>query len=315
MVIVFFGTLDQVRFGINHTMELYFESFFVNVPVIALMDMLIFKDFDSELARFKFPKPGGYLIGLLLVINLVCAHFKHFKPNVRHLGISMIHGGLVILLVSGFLISAFQKEGRMWITEGGTANYSSSFHDNELVLIDKSGADSNHVTSIPAELLADGNRFELFNGITLEVVDYMPNASIFDIPPDQSIRPQVNRGHGLRLAATEKPKEYAQDTSNMVTAIVDVKHNGQPRGRWLVSNLFDNHPTFRPQVFSIGNRTYELSMRYTRTYYPFRIALDNFIHERYPGTNIPKAFKSEVRLIEPDIGQRPALIYMNNPLR
>ena len=56
-------------------------------------------------------------------------------------------------------------------------------------------------------------------------------------------------------------------------------------------------------------------MRFERTYRDFAVRLDEFRHDLYPGTQVPKNFSSEVTLLEPGGTQRPALIRMNEPLR
>ncbi|MCB1124830.1 MAG: cytochrome c biogenesis protein ResB, partial [Verrucomicrobiae bacterium] len=51
-------------------------------------------------------------------------------------------------------------------------------------------------------------------------------------------------------------------------------------------------------------------------YFPFTVHLQDFTHDRYPGSNIPKNFASQVEVTDRDTGeQRETLIYMNHPLR
>ncbi|GBL30291.1 hypothetical protein EMGBS10_14410, partial [Opitutia bacterium] len=35
------------------------------------------------------------------ILNLTLAHLRHFKSGLRHLGMGMIHGGLLLLLAGG----------------------------------------------------------------------------------------------------------------------------------------------------------------------------------------------------------------------
>ena len=51
-------------------------------------------------------------------------------------------------------------------------------------------------------------------------------------------------------------------------------------------------------------------------YLPYTLTLEDFKHDVYPGTDIPKNFSSLVRLQNPARGEdRNVLIYMNQPLR
>ena len=93
IVLIFFGTLDQVDYGIRHTQEKYFESLFA---FWSYPPQWIFGDL---LGGLPLPMPGGYLIGPLLIINLLTAHFLHFKPNWKNSGLALIHTGVVLLLV------------------------------------------------------------------------------------------------------------------------------------------------------------------------------------------------------------------------
>jgi hypothetical protein len=93
-------------------------------------------------------------------------------------------------------------------------------------------------------------------------------------------------------------------------------------GQWLVSTMFDPRtlpPIFKddfPQTFIVDGHTWEVALRPRREYLPITIKLDNFIHELYPGTDVPKRYESQAHLTNAATGEdRPVLIYMNHPLR
>ena len=46
-------------------------------------------------------------------------------------------------------------------------------------------------------------------------------------------------------------------------------------------------------------KTWELGLRFQRHYKPYSFTLLNFTHERYPGTDLPKDFRSRVRVVNP----------------
>ena len=72
--LVFAGTLAQIDQGIWQVMEQYFRTKYG----IAWIDSYIFFPRDWDVPRFRFPYPGGYLLGGLLLLNLLCAHAVRF---------------------------------------------------------------------------------------------------------------------------------------------------------------------------------------------------------------------------------------------
>jgi hypothetical protein len=88
--LVFIGTLAQVRLGLYIVQEQYFGSFFVW--------------WGPQGADWKIPVyPGGYLLGGLLLINLIAAHIKRFELSKKKFGIFIIHAGIILLLVGQLL--------------------------------------------------------------------------------------------------------------------------------------------------------------------------------------------------------------------
>jgi len=312
IVLIFFGTLDQVDYGIRHTQEKYFESFFAfwsYPPQWILGDLL---------GGLPLPMPGGYLIGPLLIINLLTAHFLHFQPNWKKSGIALIHTGVVLLLVGQLVTQLVQEDSYMWLNEGGSSNFLESFHDDELVITDRTEQHMDAVVSLPASLLKRSGKLRHPKlPFQIEVRSFFPNSSIVkraDSPQVQSTL--VNRGIGLdmKLDAREIPVTYQPDERNITSAIIELVGLEESIGVWLVSNIFDDR--FAAQTFTHAGRDYEIALRYKRDYLPFSLTLIDFTHDRYPGTDIPKNYSSKVRLINSRTGEdRQVLIYMNHPLR
>jgi len=92
--------------------------------------------------------------------------------------------------------------------------------------------------------------------------------------------------------------------------------DGTDLGTWLVSlNLELVSPETRQPV-TINGKTYLIELRYVRDYKPYTITLIDFTHDKFVGTDIPKNFASEVRLVDPTTGEdRTVTISMNHPLR
>ncbi|MFP4353302.1 MAG: cytochrome c biogenesis protein ResB [Puniceicoccaceae bacterium] len=310
MALVFFGTLDQVNFGIHETQKRYFESLLVVWNPLPPHS-------DSPFARIGLPLPGGYLLGPLLLVNLLVAQTYRFRWSWKKSGILLIHGGLVLLILSEFITDMTAEERQMWIDEGGTRNWAENYLENEIVLIDHTDPSLQTVYAIDADSLRAGDAIDDPRlPVRIEVEQYFPNAIVRRTTPSENLPPQASEGAAVEvgLFAVRRPETFKENDVNSDTAIVRLFDGGRDLGSWMVSNLFDEQ--FPPQTFTADGRTYEIALRFKRTYYPFSLTLLDFNHERYPGTEIPKDFSSRVVVTHPEAGvERETLIYMNHPLR
>ena len=310
-LLVFFGTLDQVHYGIHVVQKRYFASF------LAFWEYPLQWPGGGALYWLRLPLPGGYLLGILLLVNLISAHFRFFRPTWKKTGIVLIHSGVLILIVSGFVSGLLQEESLMWIDEGGRSNYSEDFRTNELVVIDKSTPDSDEVVSIPVEQLKEGTLFthpSLPFGI--ETLRLFKNAQLAARAQNPRAPPNpTTHGVGTDLAVFPRPPTYKDNETNAATAYVRLTGaDGEELGVWLVSNVLDER--FPPQTFTYAGREYTIALRFKRYYHPFWIQLEDFSYDRYPGTEIPRNFSSHVTLLNPERNEeRQAVIYMNHPLR
>ncbi len=114
LALVFVGTLAQVHEGLYQAQARYFKSFFVWKPTIG----------DTT---WPILLPGGYLIGSLLLLNLLAAHATRFKFTKKKIGIAMIHLGIILLLVGQMLTDVLARESYMLLSsEGPAKDYSES---------------------------------------------------------------------------------------------------------------------------------------------------------------------------------------------
>src|SRR5947207_2739375 len=90
LILVFFGTLAQIDGGIWNVMDKYFRAYFVLIPLQLLVQfgqIFLGVDKDYRLASWMvLPFPGGFSIGIALMVNLLCAYglripsyFKQWK--------------------------------------------------------------------------------------------------------------------------------------------------------------------------------------------------------------------------------------------
>ena len=315
LVLIFAATLDQVHLGIWAVQEKYFRSFYVLAKPVGDVPIPVF--------------PGGYLIGGLLLINLVAAHLYRFKFTWRKAGIQLTHIGLILLLVGELLSGLWQEDYSMRLEQGQPKIYSESQFDYELALIDTTDPKFDDVVVIPADVLAKGAPVQ-HPKLPFRVVPklYYPNSTLaMRAPPAEGATPAATEppspattGIGPRLIATPLPMTYKMDERNLPTAFVELVGPEGSLGTFLTAPHpragAPYLPAIGPQSFEAGGRTWTIGLRPTRAYKPFTLTLLKFSHDRYAGTEIPKNFSSNIRLQTPG-GQedREVLIYMNNPLR
>src|ERR1700722_15281931 len=147
IVLVFVGTLAQVDEGLYNAQARYFRQWLI---------------FGLDLFGWKLPVilPGGYLIGTMLLLNLICAHIYRFQFSAKKIGIQLTHAGVILLLVGQLVTDMFSRETQMHFVEGKTKSYSESPRNYELVSTSEENANEETVVSIPDKLLARGGEIQ-----------------------------------------------------------------------------------------------------------------------------------------------------------
>jgi hypothetical protein len=328
LVLVFCGTIAQVELGLFKAQNQFFRSFLVVWAPTG--------------GSWKIILPGGYLVGGLLLINLVTAHFTRFKWTRKKIGIWLAHIGVIMLLVGQLLTDVLSRESHMWLVEGQAKNYSDSSSREELAVVDTTSPDYDEVVAFPSPMVV--HKKDLRNEklpFTIRVKEYFANSDPrIRAPMVDNSGPQTSQGIGQKLTFLNTATTATMDSRNIPAAIVEVLTPEGSLGTWALSNWLVEEKLvqilqngFRgqlgeemgnqlaadlvqPQQFSYRGHTYKIALRPERFYKPFSIQLQKFSHDIYRGTDIPKNFSSRVHLQRPDTGEdREVLIYMNNPLR
>ncbi len=344
VLVVFFGTLAQTDDGLYLAQNRYFRSWFSTWSPL------------SEGWRWiVLPLPGGYLLGVLLLANLVAAHAVRFKFTWKKSGILLSHLGVVLLLVGQLATDMLARESRMTFTEGEWRNYSEDFSACELAVIsDAPGDNMAEVVAIPDRFLRTGETIrEDRLPFSVRISQWLPNSEpIFRAPRATNGPPQATQGISQRFDFISVPETHKMDEKNVQTAIVELTDaGGKSLGSWALSvwagepamaksartswfrrfsrgdaggedsqarSLAGQLYTFltAPQTVTVGGKPYTLTLRPKRYYQPFTLQLIKSTHEVYRGTDIPKNFQSRVLIDNPSRHERREVnIYMNNPLR
>jgi hypothetical protein len=297
MILVVACTLAQVRLGTLGAVNLYMRSWF----------------YWMELGRLSIPIfPGGALVGLVLMVNLVAAQGKRLELSARKAGIWIVHAGLNLLFVGEFITGGFQVDARLAFEEGQTANHVEVPQEMELAVVDATDPGFDDVYGVSERALARGGTVGISGTpLSVRVKAYQRNAQFFQAAPGSPGAGATN-GVGVGVGFRPLPPVTADDRVDLSVAVVEVLAGGRSLGTWLASNAIDD-----PQQFAgPDGRTYSLALRHRREYLPYTLTLKDFRHDVYPGTQIPKNFSSLVQLRNPEKGEdREVLIYMNQPLR
>jgi hypothetical protein len=299
LVLVFLGTIAQVDYGLYQVQDRFFQSLFVFwAPGGGRLHIPVF--------------PGGYLIGALMLINLVAVGITRLRPIKSKLGLLMVHSGLVLLLLGQLFTDVLSVESAMRLSEGETKNYSEDFHANELAIIDTSDPEADHVTSVSERLLRKVGDIPMGQTpLTARVEQHWLNADLLTKEVSGAVQSTASKGFGQGVWIVGKPAATKTDERNLPAAIVEIRAEETSLGSWLVSSLIA-----QPQPFSHGGRDYQIALRPKRHYTTFSLTLLECRHDVYKGTDIPRNFSSQVVLDNPETGEnREVLIWMNNPLR
>ncbi|MDA1068917.1 MAG: cytochrome c biogenesis protein ResB [Verrucomicrobia bacterium] len=300
LILVFWGTIAQVKLGLYQAQSEFFRSW-----------LIYWQPSGSGLRIPIFP--GGYLVGGLLLINLFAAHLRYYRPGFKRIGIAMIHLGVVLLLLGQFATDTLSTESFMRIREGASSNYSESNSLWELAVIDTSDPKEDKVVAIPTSLLSSGKELsDPEMPFKVRPIKFYPNSTLA----------AKNEGAGFELVKAENtesteiwwrslPKVTQMNFRDIPSGLIDLIGPGGDARTILVSGHFS-----RPQTITIDGKELLFEVRPTRYYKPFRLHLIDFRFDRYAGTNTPKNFSSRVRLDRADTNEdREVTIRMNEPLR
>jgi hypothetical protein len=319
IVLVFIGTLAQVDEGLYNAQSHYFRQWLV-------LGLHVFGK------KIPLILPGGYLIGTLLLLNLLAAHIYRFQLSVKKIGIQLAHAGVILLLVGQLVTDMLARETQINFTEGAARNYSESATDYELIV-----TSGDVVTAIPAKLLQPGDTLKIDSlPFAIHVKNFWKNSAEpqFRAPMMQNAPPIASNGVALNFDFNPLPDVKTMDEKNVSTAVIELTGPSGSLGSWAVSGWTTDlalvaalqasadmaqkiaGQLVAPQSIEFNDKKFTFGLRPTRTYHPFSLTLLKATHTVYPGTDIPKDFRSRVQLQNPKTGEnREVEISMNHPLR
>ena len=226
------------------------------------------------------------------------------------------------MLVGEFITREFAVEGDMTIPTGKTVNFIELRDKCELAFISAADANTDDVTVVPDPMLRKpGVVSDPHSKLpaVVEIKEFLHNSMLTErTPANPGVR--ADKGIGESIFAVDAPKNVGVDVEGRIdipSAYVTFKdkETQAPLGTYLVS-IWAPHLDLPAQTLKVAGKTYEIALRFKRTYKPYAMELIKVTTTHYPGTSKASEYDSVVRLMDP--GQnvyRKVQIQMNDPLR
>ncbi|MBX7258469.1 MAG: cytochrome c biogenesis protein ResB [Candidatus Hydrogenedentes bacterium] len=290
LVLTFLGTLEQVEHGLYVTQQKYFNSIF-----------LLHQFGDTPII---LPLPGVYLLLIVLAVNLTCGALIRLPRAWSHAGVWISHLGILVLLAGGLVTFKSSVDGHLTFYEGESSDEFQSYGDWEIMIAQVGETNARVIPGTSFSHLAPGQSSTFKSAdlpFTLTISDFTPNSMLTQ---EQGSGRVVN---GMALKALERDPEQERNVAGVYVTLRDTASGAEQQG--ILWGMARN-----PFQAKVGDKTWTFTLQKRRWKLPFMVKLDKFERELYPGTNMPKAFSSDVTVTEGSTVQK-FHIAMNKPLR
>ncbi len=293
-LLTWLGTLEQVNTGLFEVQKKYFESFFL----------------VHQAGPLSIPLPGANLVMCVLALNLLVGGILRMRRGAATAGVLVVHLGISLLLVSGFVKTYFSNEGHLTLFEGQRSNSYQSYYRWEISIARPLGGGNVHELLVPQEDFVDATGARPVTLVSdelpfdLEIRHYMRNCRVMPKGPMFEVTVPVVDGFFLQADALAKEAEH-----NVAGAYATAVLPDGTRTEGILWGLDD-----APWTVSVDGADWTVDLRHEQYPMPFSVELDVFTKENHPRTNMPSKFSSDVTVLEGG-SSRPVKIQMNEPLR
>jgi hypothetical protein len=272
------GTIAQRWIGLFRAHEMFFSSFiFFLGPV---------------------PLPGGFTVLGLLSAHLTLKFMLKSEWSWRKSGIILSHMGALILLIGGLMTALFAKESYMIIAEGNQSPYIYSYTERNLSIFN----DRQEIARLNYDNVKNWENAEL--PFKIKAQNWCNNCAIEKRETKESIAYQSMAAFMQLKNAPEEAEPEANLTG------VEFEITGTDKDGTYIG--FDGMP--KPIELTKGENTYTLIFGKAQEILPFSIALKDFVKDDYEGTEMARAYHSDIIVKDGDL-EWPVRIEMNAPLR
>lgn len=321
-VLTFAGTLAQIDLGLYVVQRDFFESLWV----VWDTGLRLGKEMTLHV-----PLPGGYLLMGALFVNLMVGGVVRLRWQSRNVGVLIVHLGMALLLIAGFVKLEFSYAGMVSVYEKAAEERDPalvtetrsmvSFHEYELALLRRDGERIVERT-VAAEDLAGAHDGAVRIDdpalpFVVQVSHYLDNCwpqrkgPMFEVDVPVVTDPA---GVAAYLQRRDIRPEREQNVPGCYVTVIERKGRQEHQGIVLGADFRPQADYRMPFTFTVDGTTWGLDLRRVTWDLPFRVRLDRFQKTDHPGTPTPRDFSSWVTVSD-DQGSRPVHIYMNHPLR
>jgi hypothetical protein len=299
-LLTWFATLEQVEHGLYPTLNKYFDwkSFYLLPEIKGKIVPL--------------PLPGGYWVGVVLLINLILGGVIRIRKGWRHVGNLISHFGIIFMLVAGGVAHHFSERGNMAVGEGEQSNTAEDYFEYVVEVAEIKDGNSGPIHIIRGEHLTDleAGKNRLFKlpslPFDLEIGGYLKNAlpaAITEQAPDKGQLVVDN------YYLMERPAEINAEANTAACYARVVGRDGVKSAPFILAGA-----SFHPFTVKHDGRVFTVDMRKRLWPMPFTVKLDEFTAEFHPGTMKPSKFVSKITRVE-NGGEAKVTIQMNEPMR
>ena len=286
LLLIFFGTLYQADHGLYEAQHRFFGY--------------------GLLLGGWFPMPGAstvlWVLSIQVAVTMLCVLPLVWKKA----GLWIVHGGLLLLLVGGFITQMMSQESQLTLAEGETGHFTTAYHEWEAAFW-KTHGDTNEVLAWGEDALRPGKMLDLTPyPVKLTVEQYLGNAEAFTDRISGGKLPFINAS-GIAYIEARKPEKEV--TANAPGLIATLSEQGRPDRKILLYGLED-----KPLMLQLGCEWVFCQLRRKHYPLPFSLRLNKFVRDLHPGTEIAKSYESYADL-QDGLSSRSVKIWMNNPLR
>ena len=287
-----FSMLSSVLLLLIFAIAIAYATFIENDYGTATAQALIYQSWWFE------------LLLLLGAVNLAGSVFKYKLVNRKKWAILLFHLAFIAIIIGAGVTRYVGFEGNMHIREGESNNQIVSTESYITLKASVNGQEETTHTRVKFTPNTNNRYKETLEiagkTVTVENELFVPNAAETRMPDANGFRSLV-----------QIPDETGHGSIDAFTAIIT---SGNETRRM---NVFgrDGH-IYEPTTSTINGIDISISFGSIIRELPFSIYLREFQLERYPGSNSPSSYASEITLKDPASSvERPFRIYMNNILK
>ena len=242
--------------------------------------------------KYFFAGPAAWGLLGLLTLSLSLKFLFDSAWSWQKLGIILSHLGVLVLLYGGALTALTNQEGYLIIPEAGRSATVLDYHQRSLVVLD----DGQIVAEWRADDLKQGAGLPLGDtGSHIEINDYCLNCDITRRESDA----ENAFGMAAKVKLSSKPSE---------------KNNEENISGVTFSVSGTQYILFEGFTKPIGIAGLEVIYGRAQRRLPFTVELVDFKKNLYAGTQMAKAYSSDIIVHDGDVSW-PTRIEMNEPLR